>query len=376
MKILHINSNYHRSTIYKNMKEGFQKYLNDTGKTYFSTYSEHNFISEKNLDIDINKSPFYKFLPFIRNKKIVESILELYELKKFDSIIAYSLFSNGTIAYRLNKLLAIPFYVIVQNTDVNLHFKKIPFSVRKGNKIFERATKIVFISDSYKSEVINSFAQNKKLIEEKSIVIPFGIDDFWRKNINENQKSLNKELRLLYVGKLNKNKNIDMLKKVIDSLNRDGTKARLSIVGEIEDKKIFEIVNNSQNITWKPYTENREQLLELYRSHDIFIMPSFKESFGLVYGEAMSQGLPVIYTRGQGFDKQFPDGDIGFSVDPKNANEIIEKINLVVRDYDSISRRCKIEVTKFYWENIIKQYEVSCLNEVLQSKYYERSKIL
>ena len=38
--------------------------------------------------------------------------------------------------------------------------------------------------------------------------------------------------------------------------------------------------------------------------NDIFVMPSVTELL-LVYAEAMSQGLPVIYTRGQGFDGQF-----------------------------------------------------------------------
>ena len=38
----------------------------------------------------------------------------------------------------------------------------------------------------------------------------------------------------------------------------------------------------------------------IYRENDIYVMPSIIETFGLVYAEAMSQGLPVIYTRGQG----------------------------------------------------------------------------
>ena len=40
-----------------------------------------------------------------------------------------------------------------------------------------------------------------------------------------------------------------------------------------------------------------------------FCLPSHAETFGLVYVEAMSQGLPIIY-EGQGFDKQFQDGEV------------------------------------------------------------------
>ena len=46
--------------------------------------------------------------------------------------------------------------------------------------------------------------------------------------------------------------------------------------------------------------ENKSELLGIYRSSSIFIMPSTGETFGLVYIEALSQSLPVIYTKGDG----------------------------------------------------------------------------
>lgn len=55
-------------------------------------------------------------------------------------------------------------------------------------------------------------------------------------------------------------------------------------------------------------------------------MPSFTESFGLVYAEAMSQGLPVIYSKGQGFDGQFAEGVVGYHVDAHDPEELCENI--------------------------------------------------
>ena len=43
-------------------------------------------------------------------------------------------------------------------------------------------------------------------------------------------------------------------------------------------------------------------------------MPSRYETFGLVYGEAMSQGLPIIYSKGQGVDGYFKEGTVGYGV--------------------------------------------------------------
>ena len=62
-------------------------------------------------------------------------------------------------------------------------------------------------------------------------------------------------------------------------------------------------------------------------------MPSFTESFGLVYAEAMSQGLPVIYSKGQGFDNQFPEGMVGVHVSAYDAHDVAEGIEKVVNNF-------------------------------------------
>ena len=55
-------------------------------------------------------------------------------------------------------------------------------------------------------------------------------------------------------------------------------------------------------------------------------MPSYTESFGLVYAEAMSQKLPVIYSKGQGFDGQFEEGLVGYHVSPYDVKDIANGI--------------------------------------------------
>ena len=55
-------------------------------------------------------------------------------------------------------------------------------------------------------------------------------------------------------------------------------------------------------------------------------MPSIHESFGRVYAEAMTQGVPVIYSKGQGFDGIYPDGHVGYSVPSRNPEYIAECI--------------------------------------------------
>jgi len=75
-----------------------------------------------------------------------------------------------------------------------------------------------------------------------------------------------------------------------------------------------------------------------------------------VYAEAMSQGLPIIYTRGQGFDGQFKEGEVGYSVQYNSAEEISDRVKDILNNYETISKNCIEKVDKFDWDKIAKEY--------------------
>lgn len=85
-------------------------------------------------------------------------------------------------------------------------------------------------------------------------------------------------------------------------------------------------------------------------------MPSLRETFGLVYAEALTQGLPVIYTKGQGFDGQFNEGEVGYSVDSEDSDDIANKVLHIMRDYEELTKKCIELCWKFDWKHITSQY--------------------
>ena len=91
-------------------------------------------------------------------------------------------------------------------------------------------------------------------------------------------------------------------------------------------------------------------------------MPSYKETFGLVYAEAMSQGLPLIYTKGQGFDGFFEDGKVGYAVPAEDTRYIADRVMDIYRRYDELSKECIEQVQQFNWPSIAATY-----NEIYQS---------
>ena len=85
-------------------------------------------------------------------------------------------------------------------------------------------------------------------------------------------------------------------------------------------------------------------------------MTSLFETFGLVYAEAISQGLPVIYSEGQGFDRQFKEGVVGYHVPPGDVKKIKSAIMEVIKNYNCLHSNCLKRAEKFSWERICGVY--------------------
>jgi glycosyltransferase involved in cell wall biosynthesis len=94
----------------------------------------------------------------------------------------------------------------------------------------------------------------------------------------------------------------------------------------------------------------------MYKAASIFIMPSFKESFGLVYAEALSQNIPVIYSNKEGFDGWFDAGKIGYPVDPRSSLDIADKIMLILNNYHEIQTNIVSAGKCFSWNTICEKY--------------------
>ena len=69
------------------------------------------------------------------------------------------------------------------------------------------------------------------------------------------------------------------------------------------------------------------------------------------------RGLPVVYTRGQGFDGQFKEGEVGYSVVANSPEEVAQNIIKINNNIHSMRENCIHNVFKFKWKNIVKEYE-------------------
>lgn len=359
MKVLHINSYYSNRFFYKNLFNSQIAQGMDVS-VYLPVINNY-----KRPDIDLgtytniskNHGKYDRVIFQMKHHKILKDIKKQYNFDEFQILHAHSLFSNGYIAYKINQEFHVPYIVTARGTDLNTFFKYMVHLRKLGISILNNAKKIIFLSPSLRDDIINKYIPEnlKKEFFEKSSIIPNGLDPFWLNNKNR-PKELpdNKNLSIIQVGIVNKSKNVLTTAKAIEKLNNKGYNIKFNVVGTIEDKKVYhELIEKDFVQYHKPV--NKEKLLDMYRYNHLYVMPSLKETFGLVYAEALSQGLPVLYSRGQGFDKQFPDGQVGYPVDKLNAEDIADKIELVLNGYEALSKKAIKASDKFDWNMIAKE---------------------
>ena len=101
---------------------------------------------------------------------------------------------------------------------------------------------------------------------------------------------------------------------------------------------------------------DKEKLKELFRSNDLFAMISHSETFGLVYVEALSQGLPVVFTKNQGIDGFFSE-NIGVAVNSDSAENVATSIAQLFEEYAEVQKSVvNLDLSRFQWSAIAQQY--------------------
>lgn len=367
MKILHINCNYIGTALHRIMIQ----HLNNTDFSItvfvpiWDKKQKEEFKPQNGEIVSVCFKKWDRLFFFLKQKKIINSLKQdIKDIKQYNLIHAFTLMTDGNTAYQLSKEYGIPYVVAVRDTDINAFFRIKPYLRPLGIRIMLNASAVIFLSTAYKNLVLEKYVplKHRITIEKKTYVIPNGIDDYWFENIYRKrniettiQRIKEKEISIVCVGKINKRKNIPTVQKALHILRKRGWTVDFNVIGKIEEPSEHNTVVKDPYTNYHPPV-NKSELIKFYRMSDLFVLASHTETFGLVYAEAMSQGLPVIYTRGQGFDGQFPEGEVGYGVNDKDPVEIANTIEKLCKCYFDVANHTIKSVFKFKWDDICNQY--------------------
>lgn len=351
--VLYFSSGY--SSVHKQIIESIRsKDCTVVPCLYTLHYSNRMFLCPDDA-ITYNNPSIFRGMLFW--KKRMDDIVDYYD-KRIDwsdvSVLhAHLLYTDGYICSRLSERHGIPFLVTIRNTDLNTKYYSLPTIKREMVKTVCGASTIIYLGKEYKSEFQKRLNNNVlKSNSSKFVCIPNGVDSFWHVNANNKRKCINNKcFSIITVGRIEPNKNQESVCRAIECLTRKGYEITYTLVGDKCDSKVEKIITSYSWTKIVPFQE-KEKLIEFYRDNDIYVMPSKTETFGLVYVEALTQGLPIIYSKGQGFDGQFEEGVVGYHVNPYDVKDIENAIIQIINNYDAISSRCVAKSRVFTWDHI------------------------
>jgi len=223
------------------------------------------------------------------------------------------------------------------------------------SKIRSSLTKVLYnftLSGSY-SNWTHVFTVNERLkkeispfCDEKHItVLKNGISEIQATNTHFVETVLKRlrsdAYRLISVGNLIREKGFDLLLKAVRKLKDKNHNMQLVILGSgNEYHYLVELSHDlglDNDVMFIPRQTN-DEVRNLYPHFHCFVLPSYSETFGIVYIEAMYAGLPTIGVKGQGIDGTIIDGDNGILVEPENDDSLVEKLEFLIINPEEAKR--------------------------------------
>ncbi|MBI2172716.1 MAG: glycosyltransferase family 4 protein, partial [Candidatus Aenigmarchaeota archaeon] len=179
--------------------------------------------------------------------------------------------------------------------------------------------------------------------EERLEVIYSGIDI---RKIDRTKAGKRVEGRIVYVGRLAPQKNLDILFRAFSMLEGEGSEA-----GKL--KSLSNSLGIDVEFTGKV---SNEQAIREMKEASILALTSSRENFGIVPLEAMRCGAVVVSTRTEGPADYIRSGENGFLVDIESAEQMAEKLDILLSDRNLMSRMRKKGLgtsSKFDWDKIV-----------------------
>jgi glycosyltransferase involved in cell wall biosynthesis len=164
------------------------------------------------------------------------------------------------------------------------------------------------------------------------------------------------ELGLLYVGRISKEKNIDIAVAAIRKLSGEGFPVRLLMVGD--GPYLRELRQVVPEACFTGYLRSAE-LAEAYASSDIFVFPSTTDTFGNVVLEAKAAGLPCVVSDRGGPCELVNDGIDGFITRAMDVGDFAGGLRLLCKDADlraKMGREARHRVENRNWNHAFRQF--------------------
>jgi glycosyltransferase involved in cell wall biosynthesis len=337
--------------------------INELKDTHYINLSTSSSIDE------IGKKPLKKIFVYF---KILVGVLSQVIKNKFEVIyIAPTVRGIG-----FYKDIFIVFFAKFSTGRIVLHLHNKGVSKNQDRlldhtlyKIFFKNVKVMLLSPALYKDI------SKYVKEADVFYCPNGIPEFER--FLDVPKAVNGKVEVIFLSNLIESKGVNILLEACSILLRRGVSFHCTFIGgegDIDSMKFEETVRHFgvQNVIeykGKRFGKEKEEAL---KNSDIFVLPSFNDCFPLVLLEAMQCSLPIVSTFEGGIPGIVDDGITGFLVQQKNAEQLANKLEILIHNQALREQMGRAGREKFLREYTLEKFEnrmVEILNAVADNKH-------
>ncbi len=338
---------------------------------------------------------FLKFLkvPLLGKVLLWNCIGKLQRKYRFDIWHVTVGYPLGAYAVPFFKRKKIPCVLRCTGEDIQIHkglsygYRLAPAVDRIVRKTYPLYDRLVALTESVKTEY-----KELGIPDDRICIIPNGVSLrlFSRK---ENRDEIKKRLGLygktvlLTVGRNHPKKGYDLIPDILSKISDDDNDILWIVIGkgcsgintsglsEEMGKKLI-LIEEIEAGAESTYAEiPSHKLIEYYLAADLFVFPSYIETFGMVLVEANAAGLPVVTSDAPGCRDVIKDGYNGLLAEIGNNKIFAEKISHILTDKELYQQLClniADNVKQYDWELISESYRKLYEDTVAECKKQRR----
>jgi glycosyltransferase involved in cell wall biosynthesis len=264
-------------------------------------------------------------------------------------------FSGGEKIWRYHniRLAQVHVQLIDQLREQYVFFRAITGNAKLYNEIRSKKTAEYALAD--KILCLSNFAADSLfqngILKTKVAIVNLGVNSQLFKAKEEYTSNESEPLKLLFVGTVTLRKGVDFLLATLVKISH--LNITTTIIGPVGDGfQIQSYLKSDLRITYYPFLHH-EQLAKKMQACDVFVFPSFLDSWAMVVIEAMASGLPVIITENTGAAEAVTN-KAGIVIKTGNKEQLQEAIEYYYHNRSQIKTvglHARSIAEQYSWEN-------------------------
>ena len=312
-------------------------------------------------EVSVADYPLFEYPPY--ELSLACKLLDVVTFEKLDILHVHYAIPHAYVAFLTKQMLAeddihIPVVTTLHGTDITLVGKS-PALIPAVNFSINHSNIVTAVSFYLREETLNCFSIRKE-IKVIPNFIDFDLHDYTFDQDLHKHYASNREKIMIHISNFRSVKRIPDVIRIFVNV-RAKIPVKLLMVGDGPQREVAEYLcrdlDCSDDVKFLGKTKDVSRLLAI---SDLFLLPSEKESFGLVALEAMAAGIPVISSNTGGLDNLNINGVTGYTSPVGDVTKMSNDSISLLSDkgkYNEFAQNALLASKKYDICNILPLYE-------------------